>query len=135
MVGNESDDWIRELPNFPLEGFSFYGTAIKDRTKYLAGKAMTMDYFSHNKIKGHIEVDANTMMFFSIPFDDGWHAYVNGEEKALKKVDYGFTGLMLEPGMHHIELKYIPPMSRAGWIGFALGLIALVGLLRYGKNI
>ncbi len=135
VIGNENDNWLNLLPNFQLEGFSFYGTAIKDRTKLLSTQAMTMDYFSHNEIKGHIDVDANTMMFFSIPFDDGWHAYVNGTENELRKIDYGFTGLMLEPGHHSIVLRYTPPMSKLGWIGFAIGLIALIGLLRFGKNI
>jgi uncharacterized membrane protein YfhO len=134
VVGNETEPWTSQLPKFPLEGFSFYGTAIKDRTQYLASKAMTMDHFSHKKIKGHIEVETNTMMFFSIPFDSGWEAYVNGKKKDLELIDYGMTGLLLEPGYSEIELKYIPPFSRMGWIGFVLGLMMGGLLLRFGKR-
>ena len=134
VVGEETDPWTQNLSRFPLEGFSFYGTAIKDRTRYLASQAMTMDHFSHKKIKGHIDVEANTMMFFSIPFDTGWEAFVNGQKASLEMIDYGFTGLLLEPGKSEIELRYVPPMSRKGWIGFALGMLSILGLLYFRKK-
>jgi uncharacterized membrane protein YfhO len=134
VVGNETDPWTRNLVRFPLEGFSFFGTAIKDRTSYLATKAMTMDHFSHKKIKGHIDVDANTMMFLSIPFDAGWQAYVNGKKAPLEMIDFGFTGLFLEPGHAEIELRYIPPMSQKGWIGFALGILSILVLFYFRKK-
>jgi uncharacterized membrane protein YfhO len=130
VVGDEQASWKSKLKPLPLDTISFFGTAIRDRTQLLAGKAMTMDYFSHSHIKGHIEVADPVMLFFSIPFDAGWHAKVDGKEQEIYKVNYGFTGVMLEPGKHSVELSYIPPLSRTGWIGFAIGLLG-VGVL-YG---
>ena len=134
VIGNETEAWTKNMQKLQLDGFSFYGTAIKDRTNYLAGQAMTMDHFSHKKIKGHIDVETNTMMFFSIPFDSGWQAFVNGKKASLEMIDFGFTGLLLEPGHSEIELKYIPPMSRKGWIGFALGIVSILLLYVFRRK-
>ncbi len=95
---------------------------------------MAIDYFSQNHIKGHITLDTTAMMFFSIPYDQGWKATVNGKIKPLEKINFGFTGLLLEPGKHAIELTYEPPLSKWGWLGMiaaAIGVFILTRLKKY----
>jgi uncharacterized membrane protein YfhO len=95
---------------------------------------MKMDYFSHNLIKGHLEVKNTSMVFLSLPYDIGWKAKVDGVPKDLELIDFGFTGLLLEPGRHAVELMYEPPLSKYGWLG-TLGALLCVGLLfRFRKS-
>lgn len=134
VVADDQAPWKNALQPLVAEETSFFGTATRDRTKELATKTMAIDYFSQNHIKGHIVLDTTAMMFFSIPYDQGWKATVNGKAKPLEKVNFGFTGLLLEPGKHAIQLTYEPPLSKWGWLGMiaaAIGAFILTRLKKY----
>ena len=129
VVAEDGAPWTSKLRHLQMKQDEFFGTATRDRVQSLVDSAMTMDYFSHNLIKGHITVSNPSMLFFSMPFDVGWKATADGVPVELQKVDIGFTGMMLEPGTHQIILKYEPPLSREGWfgwIGAALGVLLLI---------
>ena len=78
---------------------------------------------TNNEIVGKINLDKPKLLFFSIPFDSGWQAVVDGKKMALQRVNVGFMGLPLEKGQHEVSLTFVPPYSR---LGSAIGLIALV---------
>ncbi len=73
-------------------------------------------------IKGAINTDKRRMLFFSIPYDRGWKAFVNGKETKPILINIGFMGLMLDKGKYTIELKYTPPLL---WSGLAVSVIAM----------
>lgn len=55
------------------------------------------------------------MLLFSIPFDKGWTAKVDGAAVPLERVDIGFMGLVLEKGEHRVELEYrVPSLIYSG---------------------
>jgi len=92
-----------------------------------ARKADTMQIssFSNNRIKGSIDLKETKLLFFSIPYDKGWHCIINGRPVEPVLCNIGFQGFYLEPGKHTIDLFFKPPY-------FTLSLIAsLVGLLIY----
>lgn len=79
--------------------------------------------FSNNRISGTIELQQTKLLFFSIPYDRGWHCKVDGKPAEPILSNIGFIGLCLQPGKHNVELSYTPPY-------FTLGLLAsLAGLL------
>ena len=67
-------------------------------------------------VKGYITISYPGLLFTSIPYDDGWTAYVDGEKYEIDKVGNAFIALKLAAGDHVIEFKYFPP-------GLKLGLI------------
>lgn len=134
IVGDDHASWAGKLKPFTDDESTFYGTATRDRVHTLAESAMQMDYFSHNLIRGHITLDNTSMVFFSLPFDAGWKAKADGKPAKLEQVDIGFTGLLLEPGAHTIELYYEPPLSRVGWYGFIAGLLGIGLMIRFRKQ-
>ena len=63
------------------------------------------------------------LVFFSIPYDKGFKAYVDGEETVVEKVDYGFMAVPVSSGKHEIRLVYRP-------YGFGYAVICTIcGLL------
>lgn len=94
--------------------------------------SMEMISFSQNEIVGKITLERDRILFFTIPFDNGWKAKVDGIPAALLRVNIGFTGLMIAPGSHTIELTYQPTYWVAGWVVSALSL--LVFLLCLWRN-
>jgi uncharacterized membrane protein YfhO len=49
-----------------------------------------------------------------MPFDPGWHAFADGHSALALRVDAGLLGVALEAGPHNVELRYRPPLLRAG---------------------
>jgi uncharacterized membrane protein YfhO len=66
--------------------------------------------FSQNRVAGSVTLSAKKLLFFSIPFDRGWHARVDGRPARLVTASIGFTGLMLDKGTHSVELCFRAPM-------------------------
>ncbi len=62
-------------------------------------------------------------IFTSIPYDKGWHVYVNDEEIEFSKVDLGFIGFKLSKGSYDIQFIYKTPYLKIGMV------ITLVSLL------
>lgn len=83
--------------------------------------------FRDDYIQGRItnQVEGG-ILFFSIPFDEGWAARVNGMEANIMKVNVGFMGLALGQGDYEIELIYTPPYI---WTGFYLSLMGVFLLI------
>lgn len=65
-------------------------------------------------------------VFFSIPWEEGWSAYIDGEPAKLEKVNVGFMGLVVPAGEHEIELRYRTPGLTAGIICTFGGSAALL---------
>jgi hypothetical protein len=68
---------------------------------------LNITYFSHHLIKGEINTQKQKILFFSIPYDPGWRLKVDGQEKQILQLNIGFSGFIIEPGTHKIELEFI----------------------------
>ena len=64
----------------------------------------------------NIELKDNKAIFFSVPYDDGWHAFANGEKINVMNCG-GMTGILLSPGNYSISFKYkIPGLKFGIWL-------------------
>ena len=90
---------------------------------------LNMEEFSQNLIKGKIKVDRQKLLFFSIPFDKGWTVKIDNKRVKSIIVNIGFTGIMIEPGEHTIELSFIPRLYSLGAIISILSLIVFLTIL------
>jgi len=86
---------------------------------------LQMTLFSNNRIRGTIDLKEPKLLFFSIPFDKGWHANIDGISTDPILSNIGFIGFFLDPGMHKVELFYKPP-----YFNLSL-LVSVIGLLVY----
>lgn len=67
-----------------------------------------------------VERDKANLVFFSIPFDDGWSATVNGKPVEIEKVNVGFMAVKVDAGNSVIRFTYKTP-------GLILGLQITAG--------
>ena len=80
-------------------------------------------------IAGNIEADKDGVFYTSIPYTEGWKAYVDGEEVEIKPLGDAMLCFELSKGKHIIRLHYVPE-------GFIPGLlITLFGLLLFAATI
>ena len=101
---------------------------FQDIYKNLSYNIIENTVYEDGYVKGNIEVTADkTLMYTSIPYDEGWSLKVDGEDYDYFKILDGLIGVKLQPGEHKIEFKYKLPGLRLG-IGisiFSLGILIL----------
>lgn len=88
-------------------------------------------------VKGDVTVTADkTLLYTSIPYDEGWTLKVDGKDYEYIKILNGFIGVDLEEGQHTIEFKYKLPGFKVGLSISIISLIALVciGIYNYKKK-
>ena len=85
--------------------------------------------FTDNNIVGSVNVNEAKTLFFSIPFDEGWHVKVNGADAKLYRINAGLTGLPITKGNNKVELMFEPRLKKLGLNITISGLIILILLL------
>ncbi len=86
---------------------------------------------SSNQFTGTVAPRKPIVLFFSIPFDAGWKAVVDGKPAPLRQVMFGLTGLPLPAGQHEVHLYYDPPYLNEGiWVS-GLAIAIYLGLLAF----
>jgi len=86
-------------------------------------------------LTGNISVSEDKMLCFSIPYDKGWSAYVDGQKVKLHQANTAFMAVELSKGDHKIELRYWVPGLTLGITISILGIISLaVAIIYYRKK-
>ena len=96
---------------------------IEEKTEKLGEETLENVKMGTNEITGDITVSKKKALVISVPYSDGFTAYVDGKETKLQKANTMFMALELEPGSHEIRLTYCTPYLKAGR---ALSLAGLV---------
>lgn len=79
-----------------------------------------------NGLTADISLDRENIVFFSASYNDGWRAYVDGEETEVICVDNGLIGVRVGEGSHSIQLSYTVKGFREGCIISFAGAAAFV---------
>jgi hypothetical protein len=59
----------------------------------------------------------------------GWHAFVDGQETAVRQVDEIFQQIDLHAGSSHVQFVFRPPHIEWAFVAFAIGLLMMLGEL------
>ena len=76
-----------------------------------------------NTITSNVSLDQSGYVLITVPYADGWTAYVDGKETEIIRADRAFMAFDLPSGDHEIVLKYHTPYLVPGLTG-AFVLIA-----------
>ena len=93
------------------------------RASACTGFVMTNSGFS-----AEICLEEPELVFFAVPYDDGFTAYVGGQETDILRVDNGLMAVLCPAGCSSIDFVYSPaglPLSRTVtlialpiWLGY-----------------
>jgi len=135
VIADDDKDLLAGNKKFNLAdtatAFSFdaYGQYVKDLKK----DSLTITQFKESDIKGDITVASPKILFFSIPFDEGWKATVNGTDTKLYRINAGLTGLSIPAGKNTVELKFEPRFMKRGTLVSVVALLIFIGLLVFDR--
>ena len=103
--------------------------------KYLNNHKFDMTSFKEDEIIGNINLDDNMYVYTSIPYDKGWHVYVDNKEVEAESLEDTLLIFKCDSGIHNIRIKYRAPYSTLGKIISLLTIIGLIIEIRFGKRI
>lgn len=80
--------------------------------------------------------DVAQLLLFTVPYDKGWKAEIDGVDTTIRSVFGTLMAVMLEPGTHRIDLTYRAPYMREGFIVSCIswGLLGCGLLLKKRKK-
>jgi uncharacterized membrane protein YfhO len=82
----------------------------------------------NDTVSGTITLDQPKFLCFSIPYSNGWTAYVDGEKAPLYLANVKNMALALDEGTHEIVLTYHTPYLRIGALISAGGFVIFIGI-------
>ena len=112
--------YLKKLPEEKRNDL-WYDTYISDCADRRAS-ACSVFQMTNSGFHAEIDLGKEDLVFFSVPYDDGFTAYVNGQETDILRVDEGLMAVLAPAGENTIDFVYQAD-------GFSLaGKVSLAGL-------
>lgn len=99
---------------------------LAEKAAAVQAKTMELREISSSHLQAKVELSKDGFVTSTIPFDEGWSVYVDGDRvKTYRNMDT-FLTFDVSAGVHDIELVYWPPLFGAGIAISCAALVALV---------
>ena len=115
-----------EEEGFRATKYSYFEDCLKHREETVENVVRT----KNGGITCESHFDTDEFVFFSIPWDEGWSCFIDGEETQIEKVNVGFMAIVVPSGDHVIEFKYETPGLKIGFLASLTGTV-LLGIYYY----
>ena len=96
--------YLEKLPDAKLDDL-WYDTYVSDCADRRASACSTFQ-MTNSGFHAEITLKKDDLVFFSVPYDDGFTAYVNGEETDVIRVDEGLMAVLAPAGENTIDFVY-----------------------------
>lgn len=113
----------------PMDKFTDQVNALKEDTLQKTDFHKAESSGATNEITGEISLKENKIMLLSIPYSNGWKAYVDGKETKIQKANIMFSAIEVGKGNHKIRLTYNTPGLKIGIVLSALGCAAFIAFV------
>ena len=108
LKGETEEGYIR------LSAATIDQEAFDDLSAAMTSGAFQVTAWSENHMEGKVTTKAGQMVFFSIPYDEGWKIEVDGEPEDAQRIGDALLALELDEGDHTVSMTFIPPGYIAG---------------------
>lgn len=126
-----------ETSNLMAQAYQLDLNSLDAAYNTLNAQTMTLDTFSDTRVTGHIDVTEPGKLVLSIPCEEGWTLYVDGNKTEKETFLDSLIGVSLTEGSHEIELRYETPGLKAGAcisVGAAAVLLVIFCIHRYSDK-
>ena len=101
-----------ELPPYSIENgttLSLTEEAMSFDCEQLRKTSADSFKTDNNGFTAKVTRDKDNLVFFSVPYDEGWRATVNGKEAEIEKVNAGFMAVKVGKGESTVRFTYRTP--------------------------
>lgn len=128
---NDGEDLSGDFYCYPME---FQESQFMAFYNKLINRGMEVTKYQDQRIEGRITAEEDGCLMISLPYDEGWSIYANGEKQYAYPLIGGLTGIDLPKGDYDIKMVYHCPGLLTGFITTLLGILLLAVLLRIEKR-
>ena len=96
--------YLEKLPDAKLDDL-WYDTYVSDCADRRASACSSFQ-MTNSGFHAEITLKKDDLVFFSVPYDDGFTAYVNGKETEVIRVDEGLMAVLAPAGENTIDFVY-----------------------------
>lgn len=114
-----------------FEVYSVSTKALNEAYNYYLNNKITISEFKENYILALSDLEKDAAIYTSIPYDEGWEVYVDGEKEETYTIGNALLGFDLSAGEHEVILKYKIPYLN---LGLVISSISLVGTVLINMN-
>lgn len=79
---------------------------IKEENKF----TYAIESYNYNKLEMKVSAESDGMLYWADGYDEGWHAYINGEGVPIYRANINFKAIGLPKGNSNIILTYKPSL-------------------------
>lgn len=131
FVLNDEEDMSGDLYCYPME---FNPDQFQAFYTVLANQGMEITQYHDREIEGTISAMKDGVFMTSLPYDEGWSVWIDGEKADAYPVLNGFLAADMEKGRHEVRLSYRCPGLLPGGITTIVGLIAFFIISGFEKR-
>jgi len=102
--------------------------ALHELATIVKNRPCTIEKVKDSHLRGEFTAEAGQKLMFTIPYDEGWTCYIDGQEAEIKMVLGVFMAVDVPEGTHSYEMKFFPTGMKTG---IGLSTAALLTTLVY----
>lgn len=98
-----------EHGQYYFDKFNYYlfdASDIDDKVENLNQHSLTDLQINNNGFSGKIETPKDGLLYLSVPYNDGFSAYVNGQKAKVYKANLGYMAIEVPKGNNQIDFVY-----------------------------
>ena len=88
--------------------------ALHELATIVKNRPCTIEKVKDSHLRGTFTAEAGQKLMFTIPFDEGWTCYIDGQEAKIKMVLGVFMAVDAPEGAHSYEMKFFPKGMKTG---------------------
>ncbi len=101
------------------------GPALEGPLERIEGGVRWLPGNNHS-VRLDVEAPSRVLLVLTDAWYPGWKVAVDGERAPLRRVNWQFKGVVLEPGEHRVRFEYRPRGIAFGAIASAVGVLVLM---------
>ena len=110
-----------------IKAYTIDEEALSEAYQKLSSGAMQVEYASDTQIRGTVTAEKDGVLYASIPAENGWEVYIDGEKAEIYDLGMGLCFCDIEAGTHTVEYRYTAPGLALGIAVSSVTALALVG--------
>ena len=95
-------------------GYQLDTDAYRNMVEKLSDEQLEVTNYDATSLEGTVTAKEPGLLFLTIPYSEGWYAWVDGEESEITPVNDALMAIELGAGKHDIRIEYIPAGFKPG---------------------
>lgn len=109
--------------SYEIYAYSINRNALTLGYNKLRKGAIEVSEHTDTVLSGTVTASENCILYSSVPYDEGWSVYIDGEKTETFKIGASQLGVMIKPGTHSVKYVYRP---KGIYLGGGISACALI---------